>query len=73
MLRGTRILIVFFSAFTIATLLIPAPMFPGSYLIALVGSGIQSYTTVLSALLNGVVYGVSLWLLFIGFSRKLEQ
>ena len=72
-MRGTRILIVFFCTFTVATLLIPAPMFPGSLLCALLGEKIQSYMNVLSALFNGAVYGVSLWLVFMGISRKLTQ
>ena len=72
-MRGTRILMVFFCAFTIVTLLIPAPMFPGNLLCALIGEKIQAYMNVLSALFNGVVYGVALWLVFMGISRKLAQ
>lgn len=72
-MRGTRILVVFFSIFTATSLLIPAPMFPGNMLSALVEPGIQSYMNVLSAFLNGAVYGVIVWLVFLGIGRKLEE
>ncbi len=67
------ILIVFFVLFTAASLLIPTPMFPGSLFSQWIGaraSGIQGY---LSALLNGVFYGVILWSVFYVISRKLES
>ena len=72
-MRGTRILLVFFFVFTVASLLIPAPMFPGNMLSTLMGAGSQTYTNILSAFINGATYGVILWLVFVGISRKLEQ
>jgi hypothetical protein len=71
-MRGTRILVAFFAIFTVVTLLIPAPMFPGSLFCTLIGTKTQVYVNVLSALFNGAIYGVSLWLVFLGFSRKLQ-
>ena len=71
--RGTRILLVFFSIFTVASLLIPAPMFPGNMLSALVGAGVQNYMNILSAFLNGAAYGVILWLVFVGIGKKLKE
>jgi hypothetical protein len=72
-MRGTRILIVFFLAFTCATLLIPAPMFPGNIICGFLGAKIQAYVTIVSALVNGAIYGISLWLLFLALGRKLSQ
>jgi hypothetical protein len=72
-MRGTRILAVFFGVFAAATLLIQAPMFPGSLLSTFIGTKIQTFETVLSAVFNGLVYGVSLWLIFLGIGRKLSQ
>jgi len=69
--RGLLIL-AFFSLFAAASLLIPTPMFPGSWFCAAIGQGIQEYVGVLSAVFNGLFYGVILWLFFIGISRKLE-
>jgi hypothetical protein len=72
-MRGTRILIVFFVAFTVATLLIPAPMFPGNIICGFLGTKVQAYITFVSALVNGAIYGVSMWLVFLALGRKLSQ
>lgn len=67
------ILITFFSIFTIGSLLIPIPMFPGSWLSMLLGQEITSIGAILSALFNGLIYGSILSLLFYSISRKLEN
>lgn len=72
-MRGGLILIIFFLMFTIATLLVPCPMFPGSFLCISIGTAISGYTEYLSAVFNGVFYGVIMWLVFAGISRRLEQ
>jgi hypothetical protein len=65
--------VAFFSIFAAASLLIPVPMFPGSWLVALMGQGALEYIGVLSALFNGLFYGVILWTFFIVISRKLGK
>ncbi len=72
-MRGTRILLIFFLFFTVASFLIPAPMFPGSLIASMMGERIRDYMNILSALLNGAVYGALLWLVFVGTSRKLGE
>jgi hypothetical protein len=67
------IALAFFSLFAAASLLIPVPLFPGSWFCALIGHGVQEYVGVLSAMFNGLFYGVILWLVFVGISRKLEK
>jgi hypothetical protein len=67
------IILAFFSLFAVASLLIPVPLFPGSWFCSLIGQGIQDYVSILSAVFNGMFYGVILWLVFIGISRKLEE
>jgi hypothetical protein len=67
------IILAFFSLFAVASLLIPVPMFPGGWFCELIGQGVQEYVGVLSAVFNGFFYGVILWLVFIGISRKLEK
>ncbi len=67
------IILAFFSLFAAASLLIPVPLFPGSWFCAVIGHGIRDYVSVLSALFNGLFYGVILWLFFLGISRKLEE
>jgi hypothetical protein len=48
-------------------------MFPGSLLLASVGGASPAYAQYISAVLNGVVYGVVLWTVFVVLSRRLEQ
>jgi len=72
-MRGVPILIIFFLMFTTASLLAPFPMFPGNFLCLAIGSAVVAYTQYLSAAFNGLFYGVVVWLMFAGISRKLEQ
>jgi hypothetical protein len=71
--RGTIILMVFFLTFTAASLLIPSPMFPGNVLCTLIGESVSQYTAYVSALFNGVLYSLALWLIFVAISRRLTQ
>jgi len=72
-MRGALILIVFFLMFTVASLLIPLPMFPGNVLSKLMGQAASQYYAFLSAIFNGLIYGIILWLVFILISRRLER
>jgi len=71
-MRGTLILVVFFSVFMFASLLIPSPMFPGNMLCALIDGKIVQYSSYLSAVFNGIFYGAILWATFVAISRRLE-
>jgi len=71
-MRGVIILVVFFLMFTVASLLIPSPMFPGNFFWALFGQTASEYTEYLSAVFNGLFYGVILWIVFTVISRRLE-
>jgi len=72
-MRGTIILIVFFLFFVLTSLLIPSPMFPGDFFCTLIGGAVSGYAEYLSAIFNGVFYGVILWLIFIFISKRLEE
>jgi len=72
-MRMAPILVIFFLMFTVASLLAPFPMFPGNLLCFSIGPAISEYTLYLSATFNGLFYGVLVWLVFAGISRKLEQ
>jgi hypothetical protein len=72
-MREALILVVFFSLFTSASLLIPSPMFPGNFFCTLIGGAISQYTEYLSAIFNGVFYGFALWLVFFIVSRRLGE
>jgi hypothetical protein len=71
-MRGILFLIVFFSMFTVASLLIPSPMFPGNFFCGLFGQAVSQYSGFLGALFNGIFYGVILWLVFTALSRRIE-
>jgi hypothetical protein len=71
--RGTAVLMIFFLMFTTASILAPFPMFPGNFLCLTIGPAVQEYSLYLSAAFNGFFYGILVWLLFVGLSRKLEQ
>lgn len=70
-MRGTAILIIFFLIFTVASLLIPSPMFPGNVFCLLIKLPLNSYHNFLSAVFNGIFYGAILWVIFILISRRL--
>jgi len=72
-MRGLLILLAFFLLFTSASLLIPSQMFPGNIFCGLIGEAIREYSKYLSAVFNGVFYGVILWLVFAVTSRRLEK
>jgi hypothetical protein len=67
------IILVFFSLFAVASLLVPVPLFPGSWFCALIGPAIQDFVSIFSAVFNGMFYGVILWMIFMGISRKLAE
>ena len=72
-MRGVSILVVFFLMFTVATILVPCPMFPGNFITVSIGKVTNGYSAYLSAVFNGVFYGIIVWLVFVGLSRRLEQ
>jgi len=71
-MRGAIILLAFLLLFTSASLLIPSPMFPGNFFCELIGTATSSYAKYLSAVFNGIFYGIILWLVFIVISRRFE-
>jgi len=48
-------------------------MFPGNFFCTLIGGSTAEYSRYLSAVFNGVFYGVILWLVFTVISRRLEK
>jgi hypothetical protein len=59
--------------FTVATMLVPCPMFPGNFISVSIGKVLSGYAEYLSAVFNGVFYGTIVWLVFVALSRRLEQ
>lgn len=72
-MRGALILAVFFLMFTLASLTIPYPMWPGNLFSYLIGSAVRDYAEYLSAVFNGIFYGIILWSVFALISKRLEE
>lgn len=75
-MRGGAIFIVFFIFFTMATLAVPIPLFPGNVVHSMFNSlsGTFSFDSpLLDAVANGLFYGFIVWMVFIIVSKKLEE
>ena len=73
MMRGGAVFLAFFLLFTLASLAIPVDLFPGSMIHALFGLPIDSYTPLISAITNGITYGLVVWLVFFLATRRLDE
>jgi len=75
-MRGGAIFLVFFVVFTLATLAVPVPLFPGN-MVRLVYEALSIpvalYTRLLDALANGMLYGFVVWITYVLVSKKLEE
>lgn len=73
-MRGGAVFLAFFVLFTVASYAVPVPMFPGN-LVSLLGFVTVpiEYVSFVSAVVNGVVYGLVVWLVFVLVSRRFEE
>lgn len=73
-MRGGAIFLAFFVLFTVASYAVPVPLFPGN-LVPLLGFVTLpiAYASFFSAVVNGVVYGFVVWLVFVLVSRRFEE
>jgi len=73
-MRGGAIFLAFFVLFTVASYAVPVPMFPGNLVPALgfitVPTEIAPF---ISAIVNGLVYGFVVWLVFVLVGRRFEE
>jgi hypothetical protein len=75
-MRGGAIFLVFFIFFTLATLAVPIPLFPGNMVhpaFNLLSIPFSFYTPLLDAVANGLLYGFIVWIVFVLICRKLEE
>lgn len=72
-MRGGAIFLAFFLLFTLATLAVPVPLFPGSVIHAVFGLPVDANAPFISAITNGVTYGLFVWLVFFLATRKLDE
>lgn len=75
-MRGGAIFLVFFIVFTLATLAVPVPLFPGNMVHPVceaLSIPVAFYTPLLDALANGLLYGFIVWIIYVLVSKKLEE
>lgn len=72
-MRGGAVFLAFFILFTLASMAVPVPLFPGSVIHALFGLTLDSYAPLISAIANGITYGLVVWLVFFLATRKLDE
>jgi len=73
---GGAIFWAFLVFFTVATLVVPIPLFPGSIIVPLLsplGIPVSFNAPLVDALVNGTFYGLIVWIVFVSASRKLEE
>ena len=75
-MRATPIFLAFFFLFTLASLAVPIPLFPGSAIIAYVQTpiaAISEYMAYIAAITNGLIYGMVVWVVFYFIDKKLDN
>jgi len=72
-LRGGPVFFAFFILFTVASLAVPVPLFPGNVVPAWFGVSSSTYASLFSAVINGITYGLFVWLVFVLATRKLDE
>jgi len=73
-MQGGAIFLAFFVLFTVASCAVPVPLFPGN-LVSVLGfiTVPVGYAPFVSAVVNGLVYGFVVWLVFVLVSRRFEE
>jgi len=72
-LRGKAIFAAFFLLFTLASLAVPVPLFPGNMVPTWFNIPAAVYAPLINAITNGVVYGLFVWLIFVLATKRLEE
>ena len=69
---GALIFIVFFALFTVASILMPIQFFPGNLIEKWLNIP-EEYGNYVSAVINGLVYSTTTWLVFLIISKKITE
>lgn len=72
-MKAAAVFTVFLILFTSAALAIPAPMFPGNMVPVWLNIPQSLYVPYISAIVNGIVYSLSAWAVFVLISKRLEK
>lgn len=72
-MRGGAVFLAFFILFTLASLAVPVPLFPGSIINTFFALPVDTYAPLVSAITNGITYGLVVWLVFVLVTRRLDE
>ena len=72
-MRGGAVFLAFFALFTLASLAVPVPLFPGNMVHVWFGLPSTNYAPFINAVVNGVTYGLVVWLVFVLATRRLDE
>lgn len=72
-MRGGGVFLAFFLFFTLASLAVPVPLFPGNMINTFFTLPSEAYALLVEALANGLTYGLFVWLVFVLATRKLDE
>ncbi|RLI45317.1 hypothetical protein DRO69_05555 [Candidatus Bathyarchaeota archaeon] len=72
-MKDSPVFIVFFAFFTLATIVAPIPMFPGNMIHKWFEMTTTSYAFYISAIINGVTYGLVAWIVYVVASKRIEK
>ena len=72
-MRASAIFFAFFLLFTVASIAVPIPLFPGNMVPPFFGIAASEYIIYLEALTNGLTYAFITWIVFFLLARKIEN
>jgi len=72
-MRGLVVFGVFFTIFLMSSLAIPSPLFPGTTICFLFEISESGHVSLVSAFVNGVFYGLIVWIVFSISFRWVER
>lgn len=72
-MRGGPVFFAFFILFTIASVAVPVPLFPGNMVLVWFSLPSADSSSLFSAMVNGFTYGLIVWLVFVLATRRLDE
>jgi len=72
-MKAAAIFFAFFILFTVASVAVPIPLFPGNMIPPLLGIQTFEHLHYLRALTNGLTYGFITWMIFYLVDKRIEK
>jgi len=71
--RGGPVFLAFFVLFTVASLAVPVPLFPGNMIPTWFSLPSDSLALLVSAMANGLMYGLLIWGVYVLATWKMDE